>query len=523
MEKMICDIQKSSAMTLIDMLEQNKTRYPNKTALICEQVSLSWGDLYQKVMRLSHYLISIGVSKGDRVAFMMDAKTPDLVIGFLASVACGGIAVPVDCNQLNHHIQQLLNMITPSAVIISERMLERFDPSDKGFSALGILISGKDPDDSKQDRRRGETRTFLSDILNDTGSVPEPPFVGIGPEDVAYFNLTSGTTGFPKCAVTTHTVIYWNTLSAVEQLGLTFDDIHLVMFPAATHPHEIFARPLFLGGTMVLTDHIAPRSLTSVIEDNKVTFMMAIAPIYGNLTKFHKNSDFRFSTLKTAESGGMHLDPVTASEFRKKFGFSIIPVWGSTETAGIVLAMPSGMGSNHGKQGSCGIPGRYYEAAVVDERGERTGSGEVGEMIVRGKGVCSGYYQNDRETRKNFKDGWYYTNDMFYQDSDGFFYFSGRRNGMMKVAGLKVFPVEIEDLLIQHPLIKEACITRAEDPIHGEIPKAIVVLEDGASLSLKELREYCVPRIAAYKIPKLLEIRTFLPRSPVGKILVQRL
>jgi len=144
-------------------------------------------------------------------------------------------------------------------------------------------------------------------------------------------------------------------------------------------------------------------------------------------------------------------------------------------------------------------------------------------MIVRGKGVCAAYYQNPGENRNHFKDAWYYTHDMFFQDGDGFFYFSGRRNSMMKVGGLKVFPVEIEDLLIQHPAIKEVCITRALDPIHGEIPKAIIVLEEGAFLNLKALREFCAPHMATYKIPKLIEFRSSLPRSPMGKILAHQL
>jgi long-chain acyl-CoA synthetase len=514
------NIETPHVMTLVDMLEKNKNQIPLKTALVCEQTSLSWGDLHQKAMKLAHYLVSLGVSRGDRIALMMDAKTPDLIIGFLASAACGTVVVPVDCNQPDHHIQQLLNIVSPSAALVSERVLDRFDPADHGFPDLYIMVCGNASGGVMDQPKEKKAPPFLADILNAPGLKIDHPPETIDPEDVAYFNLTSGTTGFPKCAVTTHAVIYWNTVSAVEQLALTPDDIHLCMFPPATHPHEIFARPLFLGGTMVLTDHISPRSLTAVIEENKVTFMMAIAPIYGVLTKHHKKTDFRFSTLKTAESGGMHLDPVTAAEFRKKFGFPIIPVWGSTETAGIALAMPLGVDS---KPGSCGIPGRYYQVAVVDERGKRTGPGEIGEMIVRGKGVCSAYYQNEPETRKNFKDGWYYTNDMFFQDKDGFFYFSGRRNGMMKVAGLKVFPVEIEDLLIQHPAIREVCVIRAEDPIHGEIPKAIVVLEEGAGLTLKALRDYCAPRIAAYKIPKMLELRSSLPRNPVGKILIHKL
>lgn len=506
--------------TLTDMLEKNGMQFPTKTALVCEQASLSWGELHQRVLELSHYLLSQGISKGDRIALLMDAKTPDLVIGFLASAACGAIVVPVDCNQPDHHMQRLLAMVAPSAALVSQGVLDRFDLLGDGIADITTIVCRQSSDESSVLQKGDAARTFLDEILAAPGPVPTAPPVPIDPEDPVYFNLTSGTTGFPKCAITTHAVIYWNTVSAVEQLALTPDDIHLCMFPPATHPHEIFARPLFLGGTMVLTDHISPRSLTLVIEQNQVTAMMAIAPIYGILAKHHKNTDFRFTSLKTAESGGMHLDPITAKEFRKKFGFPIIPVWGSTETAGIALAMPLGLDS---KPGSCGIPSRYYEVAVVDENGERAEPGEVGEMIVRGKGVCRAYYRNDRETEKNFKDGWYYTNDMFYRDKDGFYYFSGRSNGMMKVAGMKVFPVEIEDLLIQHPAIREVCVVRTEDPIHGEIPKAIVVLEPDTELTLKALREYCTPRIAAYKIPKLLELRSSLPRNPVGKILAHQL
>jgi long-chain acyl-CoA synthetase len=149
--------------------------------------------------------------------------------------------------------------------------------------------------------------------------------------------------------------------------------------------------------------------------------------------------------------------------------------------------------------------------------------GEIGEMKVKGPGVCSAYFHNEGETCANYRDGWYYTGDMFSRDEKGYFYFSGRCQGMMKVAGMKVFPIEIEDLLIQHPEIMEVAVTKTRDAVHGEIPKAIIVLEPGSDLTKQDVWAWCAKKIAAYKIPKLIEFREGLPRNPVGKILVNQL
>lgn len=509
-------------MTLIEMLEKNIRLCPSKSAIICEEKTFSYTELHESVMKLSQYFFLSGIEKGAKIAVMMDTKKPELIIAFLSIAACGCIAVPIDCNQTDAYINQIFDILSPAAIVVSEHMCHRLERCDLNLpESLKIVcktdqISGSSNPAQIKEIDQG---TSLADILSRSKAVSLPP-VPIKRHDAIYFNMTSGTTGSPKCAITTHDNIYWNTLSAVEQLSLTKEDIHLCMFPPATHPHELFARALFLGGTMVLTDHIAPKSLTKVIENNRVTAMMAVPPIYGALAKCHKNNDFNFTTLRVAESGGMHCDPITAKEFKERFGIPIIPVWGSTETAGIALAIPL---TSSSKTGSCGIPSKYYEVQIVDKNSDKVFPGKVGEMIVKGKGVCASYYQNESETQKNFRNGWFYTNDMFKKDDDGFFYFSGRKNGMMKVAGMKVFPIEIEDMLILHPLIREAAVTKVSDPVYGEIPKAVIVLEDGALLTKKELKDYCASKIASYKIPKIIEFRNSLPRTPVGKIIISKL
>ena len=499
-------------MTLIEMLEKNLKFCPSKTAIVYEDEKISHQGLHTAVARLAGHFLRSGIKKGDRVALMMDKKRPEVVIAFLAVAACGGVAVPVDCNQTDGFIKQLFDIVSPSAVVVTDKMHHRLDKQDMVFETDLIVVC--------KGSRSVKGGVKIGDILVDESLGGDLPDVGVEGSDTAYLNLTSGTTGFPKCAITTHDNIYWNTRSAVEKLALVHEDRHLCMFPPATHPHELFARALYLGGTMVLTDQISPKSLTRVIEDNGVTAMMAIAPIYGNFVKRHKNSDFRFTRLKLAESGGMHVDPITAREFKGRFGFPIVPVWGSTETVGIALGMPM---EGEWPQGSCGTVNPYYSAKIVDKMDNEVKPGEVGEMKVKGPGVCSAYFRNEGETCANYRNGWYYTGDMFSRDVKGYFYFSGRRQGMMKVAGMKVFPVEIEDLLIQHPEIMEVAVTKERDAVHGEIPKAIIVLEPGSDLTKKDIWAWCTEKIASYKIPKLIEFREGLPRNPVGKILVNQL
>lgn len=506
----------TGSVMLTDMLVFHAEKIPSRPAVIHENRIITYLELHRSAAALACYLVENGLAKGDRVVMIQDKKTPELIVSFLGIAAAGGIVVPIDSTQPLGHFNNLLRRIEPVAVILSPATKQLYDSTRLPMPPSRVIVTDLEEPVPGEDL---PSVTPFSTVMNRPGK-QELPRIRLESHEAVYFNLTSGTTGLPKCAVTSHETIYWNTRSAIEQLGLTADDVHLCMFPPATHPHELLARSIMLGGTAVLTNHLAPRSLTEVIVRNSVTAMMAVCPVYGSLQRFHQKTDETLSCLRIAESGGMHLDPVTAREFRQRFGISILPVWGSTETAGIALAAPLD-GSQ--PSGSCGKPCRYYDIRVVDKHGNDMPAGETGELIIRGKGVCSGYFKNEKETRSSFRDGWYWTSDMFHRDDAGNFFFAGRKNGMMKVAGMKVFPVEIEDHLIEHPLIKEVGVTKVNDEVHGEIPKAVIVLEPGASLDKKEIRLYCRQKLAPYKIPKIIEFRDALPRTPSGKILSNRL
>ena len=193
----------------------------------------------------------------------------------------------------------------------------------------------------------------------------------------------------------------------------------------------------------------------------------------------------------------------------------MIPVWGSTETTGIAIANRPGEDLI---PGSIGRPCDFYEINIVDECGEELEPGEIGEMVFKGPAVIQGYYMDEANSKKCLRDGWYYSGDLGRKDESGHFYFVERKAGLMKVAGLKVYPLEIELVLMDHPDIKEAAVISAKDRLRGEVPKALIVTKDGRELTEKEILGFCKGRLAHYKIPRIIEIRESLPKIGSGKI-----
>jgi len=495
-------------MTIVEMLEKANGLFSEKAAIIYGEKRLSYEDIFGQSNTLANFFVGAGLKKGESVGLLMK-KSPEAIIAFLGVVAAGGIAFPVDYTQTVAHMQFILNLTKPSALVVSADFLPLLTKLDLPCSDHRIIVVGK--------TTIRQYRPWDAVLFEDRHGRPD---VKIEEDDILYLNFTSGTTGVPKAAVATHANIYWNTVSSVEILELTPDDIHLCLFPVFGHPHELFARSIYLGGTMVLVDNISPKSLAKAISNDRVTCMMGVASIYETLVRFHESNPFDSTSLRAPESGGMHIHPALANKFRERFGTSMIPVWGSTETAGIAFANPI----NHTKkEGSIGRPCPYYQAKIVGENGEELAENDIGEIVVKGPAVSAGYLGNPEETEKRIKDGWFFTDDLAKMDTDGYFYFVSRKSGMMKVAGMKVFPIEIEDVLRSHPKIAEAAVIKLRDRLHGEVPKAVIVLKEGAKVESMEIRRYCEKKMAKYKAPRVIEFRTELPKSSAGKVLYREL
>ena len=296
----------------------------------------------------------------------------------------------------------------------------------------------------------------------------------------------------------------------MEAFGFTRDDVHLCMFASFAHPHELFARALYLGGTVVLLEEINPKTMARTIRERGVTCMMGLAPMYDMLIAHCADADL--GALRIAESGGMYTRPDTIRDFRRHFGIPVLPVWGSTETTGIALAnTPAAFRTD----GSAGRVCPHYAVRIVDDEGRDQGDGEVGEMIISGPGVVAGYW---RDAAFPTRAGWYRSGDLAYRDAEGYHYFVERKSGLLKVAGLKVYPLQVELVLLAHPAVQEAAVIGVEDRLRGVVPKGFLIAKAGHQIDAEEIRHFCRGRLAEYMIPKDLEAVDDFPRIGSGKV-----
>jgi len=291
---------------------------------------------------------------------------------------------------------------------------------------------------------------------------------------------------------------------------MTADDIHLCMFASFSHPHELFCRPLYTGASLVLLAEISPKAITRTIIRHRVTCMMGLAVMYKMMA--HHCGERDFPHLRIAESGGMFTDQEIHRSFFAAFGLPVLSVWGSTETTGIALANSP---EQYRTDGSMGQPCPYYQVRLLDDRGQEVGPGEIGELVFSGPAVTSGYH-NTPDVQD--KDGWYYSGDLAKKDDQGFFYFIERKSGMIKVAGLKVYPLQVELIMLQHPAVKEVAVIGITEKRRGYVPKAFVVPEEEVPLDIKELENYCRQHLAPYMVPRVFQLLTSLPKIGSGKI-----
>ncbi|MBN2209207.1 MAG: AMP-binding protein [Candidatus Coatesbacteria bacterium] len=518
-------------MNVAQMCAARADSSPHKTAIVYRDVSFDFEALSALVERCASGLAGLGLSRNvrttgiARIALLLE-KTPELVVSFIACARLGAMVVPLNYQLKPAMLRDVIEGYDIDALIVAGKFLRLLSEVPKGHKALkNLVVCGP------YDAGTGGALLVWDKLIDKApdghiGAAHEPPSP-TDDDEPFYLNFTSGSTGEPKAAITTHTNLFYNTVSSIETLGLRHDDVHLCMFPAYLHPHEIFIRGLYLGGTSVLENSLFPKSVARAISEHGVTCMMGAATLYERLLPFAGNSEFNYSTLRIAESGGMVTRETQNRAFEAGFGIPITPVWGSTETTGVAVAPHAGQdraaigGVRRG--GSVGKAALSYEIRVVREDGSDAACMELGEMFVAGKGVTSGYFQPageaPDEANDAYSDGWFKTGDLVKRDEDGFIYFVDRKDSMMKVAGLKVFPAAIERVLREHPAVEDVCIIPVEDSLRGQAPKAIVVKRPGASVDALDLKAFCASKLTTYEVPRSFEFRESIPRSPSGKLL----
>lgn len=483
-------------LTAAEALARGCREHPAKPFILSHETELT----YEEVSRLSagfaRFLRASGVAPGDRVCLLLP-RVPELIISFLGAMRVGALPVPVNYTVGTEEVLRFVAANSPAVTVAHEKILRQHRLDLCGQTGKAVVVVGRELE--------GYTPWRLACAPSDEELPGESAHGG-----VAYLNYTTGSTGTPKGAVATHANVSWNTRSAVEAFGITRDDVHLCMFAPFAHPHELFARPLYTGGTIVLLEEINPKTMARTIRERGVTCMMGLAPMYEMLITHCAGYDLR--PLRIAESGGMYTRPGIIGQFAEKFGIPVLSVWGSTETTGIALANTPGA---FRADGSAGRACPHYSVRVVDERGRDVADGDVGEMIISGPGVVSEYWE---EAEFPSLEGWYRSGDLVSRDAEGYHYFVERKSGLLKVAGLKVYPLQVEIALQAHQSVKEAAVIGVEDRLRGVVPKAFLIAREGCRIDTDDLRRFCRVSLAEYMIPREVQVVDELPRIGSGKV-----
>ena len=355
---------------------------------------------------------------------------------------------------------------------------------------------------------------------------PKPPVESVGCDDLAALLYTGGTTGLSKGVMLSQR----NCSVVVQQMDAWFFDTHggnetqIAIFPFF-HVAGFTAMmnfSLYSGFSQILVPRPDPDTVLKMTKKFKPSYFGCVPTIYVGLLNHPDFEKTDISYIKGCISGAAPLAMETIRGWESAVGATIIEVYGMTECATLCHANPW---RGKTKVGSVGVPIPDTDCRIVDvETGTREmDRGEPGEILIKGPQVMQGYYKQPQETADALKDGWFYTGDIGYEDEEGYLYIVDRKKDLIIAGGYNIYPRDIDEVLYEHPKIREACSLGIPDAYRGETVKAFVVVREGDSLTEEEIVAYCREKLAPYKVPKLIEFRDELPKSAVGKILRREL
>jgi long-chain acyl-CoA synthetase len=489
---------------LMERLYAQAEQRPDRTALVYRQERVSFAELVELVERLASGLAGRGIEPGDAVGLAL-RDSPWYVASFHAITAMGAVVVPVNPAFKQAELEFSFHSADIKAVISDERTVGVCERIASGFDhpveVIGGAGHGKAPTLDK---------LFESDRARLAPRSPEEPFV---------YQFSSGSTGRPKRVPRTH-----GQCAAEAQLYLDIgfgpDDVIFSAIPLF-HTYGMGAN-LFggaaSGATVVILEDPQPfllqrhRALELIASERATIFpgvpfnyrLMAEAP-----------GDFDLSSLRLCFSAGTALPRSTFEEFGERFGILVRQLYGSTET-GMITA-------NTGDDPvasfeSVGPPVGDVRVEIVDDEGEPVEPGQIGEVTVTSRAATRGYAGAEEANRVAFRDGRYFTGDLGRLDDEGLLYLEGRKKLLIEVGGYKIDPIEVQDAIVAHPSVAEAIVVGVESEVEGEEEvKAVVVLAEECEEG--ELLGFCRERLANYKVPRQVEFRDEIPKSPLGKVL----
>ncbi len=488
-----------------DIPRLNARRYPDKKALIMGEEFLTYGRFNRRVNRVAGLLLAKGVEPGDRVGILAlnCLEYPVLVY---AALKVGGVVVPINFRYQRSELAYVVNDAGPKVIFFGPELAGLIRESKADFKTPADLVALGGTGDSD----REEIAAGLSG---------EEPGVEVEPSWPAMIMYTSGTTGFPKGVVYSHSA-YLNVAAGLCLEGdLGHDEVTMVGLPlfhngglnATTLP------TLMLGGTVVIMQKgFDPETVLEAVEHYGVTMTMWVPTMLAMLINHPGAADRDLSSLTKIWYGSSAISPSVLAKAREMFGDGFYQWYGQTETGMNSILRPE----DHERFAHC--TGREMfnsELRIVDENGNDAPKGQVGEIICAQRLLgMSGYWNMEEATKKTIVDGWIRTGDLARVEGQGFFTVVDRIKDMIISGAENIYPKEIEDLLMSHPGVREVAVIGIPDEIYGESVCAVVVVRPGQERDEQEFIDFCAAGLARYKKPKKVVFMDDLPKNAAGKV-----
>ena len=538
------DIDASQYPSLVALMEESFTKYADRTAYSFMGKDISYGETDRQSKSFAGYLQSLGLAKGDRVAVMMP-NCPQYPIAVAGILRAGLILVNVNPLYTPRELEHQLKDSGAKAIVIMENFGTTLQQCIAATPVKHIMLA------SMGDRLgflKGALVNYVvrsvkkmvpafslpgavrfNDALDKGAGAPPKP-VAIGPDDVAVLQYTGGTTGVSKGAVLLHRNVIANVLQSEA-----WNEPVMNKVPANEQPTGVCALPLYhifaftvgmmlsmrTGGKLILIPN--PRDIPGVLKElskHTIHSFPAVNTLFNGLANHPDFNTVNWKNLKVSVGGGMAVQAAVAKLWLEKTGCPICEGYGLSETSPSATCNPT---NSTAYTGTIGLPLPSTWLKLLDDDGNEVPVGERGEIAIKGPQVMAGYWQRPDETAKVMTaDGYFKSGDIGVVDERGYFKVVDRKKDMILVSGFNVYPNEIEDVVALIPGVLECAAVGVPDDKTGEAVKLVIVKKD-SSLTEAQVREYCRANLTGYKQPRIVEFRTDMPKTPVGKILRREL
>jgi len=503
-------------MNLASILSESAERAPDSAAIRLGEHELSYGQLDEQSARLAAMLRERGMERGDRVGVMLP-NVPQFPIAYYGVLQAGGVVVPMNVLLKRREIAFYLEDSGAKLLLAWHGFAEeaRAGAAEAGAELIEVepasfaaLLAEQPPPASGAPYAPTGSKKRTGTDMADTAE-----------DDTAVILYTSGTTGKPKGAELTHLNLLRNAdVSSRTTCEIAAGDVVLGALPLFHSFGQSVGMntSLMVGACLTLVPKFDPGEALATMQRDRVTHFYGVPTMFGALLHHPERGSFDTSSLRTCVTGGASMPVEVLRGFEEAFDAVVLEGYGLSETSPVAS-------SNHPdkerKPGSIGTPIEGVEMRVVDEDDEPVEQGEVGEIVIRGHNIMKGYWQRPDATEEAMRGGWFHSGDMARTDEEGYFYIVDRKKDLIIRGGYNVYPREVEEVLFEHPKIREAAVVGVPHDEWGEEIGAAVVTHDGEQLPAEEVSAYVKERIAAYKYPRVVWFLDDLPKGPTGKIL----